>query len=171
MFCILTLITCVYRMANTMGGFARDASSFAKLSRALYGSHKDLKSSKVGEIQTKNCSYRYNSICSDSSPEADQNSIPNRVLAHRWHSSPGCARKRYTKARELPWSWKNINLPRRNMENHETDWREHNPRSIFRTCLWVGSKSRSMEQCSQAIYYRLQGRLWSWTSPQSSVAI
>ena len=37
----------LYRLADTIGGFARDAPSFAKLSRALYGSITDPQFSKV----------------------------------------------------------------------------------------------------------------------------
>lgn len=47
---LISIVTCI-RLADTVGGFARDAKSFAKLSRDLYGSFKTPKSSKVGETK------------------------------------------------------------------------------------------------------------------------
>lgn len=47
---IQLLSSSLHRLADTVGGFARDATSFAKLSRALYGSINDPPFSKVCKI-------------------------------------------------------------------------------------------------------------------------
>lgn len=44
----LLIFTFHSRLADTVGGFARDAVSLAKLSRALYGSINEPKLTKVG---------------------------------------------------------------------------------------------------------------------------